>query len=192
MAVLSSRRRLLTAASLAALLAVVAVVLATSGFDGGWVAGADEDPLVGHDYYASPAAVCKLLSAEDLELALGAAYEEGVEPGGMTYSFAGLPGVTKCFYAPEQQEHGSVELGVVYAYADQVFREHVERRGEERIRQLSGPGDRAAWDEAAHELLVLADDKVIAVSVPTTSSWHEGDLLERTRRLAEKAVGRLR
>lgn len=150
-----------------------------------------EDPLVGPDYYAASAAVCTLLDPGDLELALGAAYEEGLDPGGATFSFAEIPAVTTCFYPAATEGYGSVEVGVVYAYAEQVLHEHRQRLGDRAV-DIDGVGEEAVWDRDGRELLVLAEERMVGVSVPSTASWRERDLIERARRLAETAIGRLR
>lgn len=172
--------------------AALAVAVVAGGLLAAYVGPgqADDDPLVGPDYYASPSAVCTLLSVEDLELALGVPYEEGLDPGNSSFSFAGVPGMTQCFYPPVGEGYGSVEVGVVYAYAEQVLTEHADELGD-RAREVTGVGDRAVWDTQGNELFVLADDKIVAVSIPATSAWYEADLIERSRRLADVAIGRL-
>lgn len=170
----------------------VLLVLAVAAGSGGNTAGeAARDPLVGEAYYASPTAVCTLLDADDLAMALGAAYQRGRPPGGVTYAFAGLPGVTKCYYPPASEGVGSVEVGVVYAYPEQVFAERRDRLGDRAV-AVDGVGAAAVWDRDGHELLVRADGRLVGISVPATVAWRERELIERARRLAETAIGRLR
>lgn len=148
-----------------------------------------DDPLVSDTYYASSEAVCALLDPDDLELVLGFAFQEGFEPDAIYPAFAGTPGITRCTYL---RGDGSevVNLGVVYAYADQVFEDRVERYRElGEVKELEGLGRRAVWIEAGNNLLVLTDDKVVGV-IPPTGSEH--DAIERARRLAEKAIERLK
>lgn len=152
--------------------------------------GAAKDPLRGPDYFASAAAVCGLLSPEDLGLALGYAYREGFEPD-LTYpAFAGITGVTKCAYGQED-ERGTVALGVAYAYADQVFRQTRERVVNlGGFQELPGLGSAAMYSAASGELVALADGKIVALLVPVNSE-PEPMRIERARRLAETVIGRL-
>lgn len=188
----SWRGRVLVLSAVVVLAGAIGVAMLVASATGEGEGEADtDDPLVGPDYYAASAAVCTLLDPGDLELALGAAYEEGLDPGGATFAFAEIPAVTTCFYPPATEGYGSVEVGVVYAYAEQVLHEHRQRLGDRAV-DIDGVGEEAVWDREGRELLVLAEEKIVGVSVPATASWREGDLIERARRLAEAAIGRLR
>lgn len=158
-----------------------------------WARGSDpaaaSDPLIPHDYYASGAVVCALLTPEDLALATGYEYREGSEAPVYTSAFAAIPGITRCKY--DSEAGGPVHLGVVYAYAEQVFEERQEfyaTLGE--VQELSGLGTRASWASAPKQLLVLTDDKIVGVLLPTSTD-SEAIRIERARRLAEKAIERL-
>lgn len=147
-----------------------------------------QDPLVGPDYYASGAAVCGLLDSDDLAMATGRTYQEGFTPG-ISPAFFGIPGITKCAYLSEGA--GAVETGVVYSYADIVFeraREYAE--GVAGVRDVDGVGDAAFY--ALDELVVLADDHLVAVLFPGDHVEPDTHRLERARRLAATMIGRLR
>lgn len=173
------------------LLAVGVVAVVGSWGDEAQSPAEATDVLVGPDYYASAVAVCALLSPEDLSLALGYGYSQGFEPP-LTYPvFLGISGLTRCTYV---QDGGlsAVSIGVVYAYAEQVFeqrRDVLEERGD--VTDVSGVGDEAFYGEAAGELLVLADGKVVVAQTPGTSASRDEGRIELTRRLAAKAVARL-
>lgn len=156
---------------------------ADAGTDGG-------DPLVGHTYYANPAAVCELFEPGELELALGHPYLQGIEAPIDTPSLTLMPGIVRCFYS---SAHGAgfVATGVVYAYAEQVFDRTLKARAERDIPtvEVDGLGDRAVW--SGGDLLVLVDDKLVGVALAIETPT-ERDQFVLTRRLAEKAIERLR
>lgn len=191
--------------ALTALLALSAVAVATIGAGivtgtltpgnadettDGSTPGSDEDALVGPNHYASALAVCALIDPEDLEIAFGYPYHEGFEPP-VTYPvFASIPGVTRCTYL-EQDRREVANLGVVYAYAEQVFQDAVERSdGLGEVTDVADLGDRAVWTDTPPQLLVLIDDKMIALTVP--QQLRDGEKVELARRLADKVIGRLR
>lgn len=159
---------------------------------GGQEAEAGPDPLLGPDYYASSEAVCALLDARDLELALGYQYSQGFEPPVTHPVFATVPAVTRCTYVQEQRRE-DVSLGIVYAYAQQVFDDavaHAEELGETQQVTIPGPATRAVWTTTPRQLLVLTDGKVVLLTVPAMP--REGDQVEAARRLAARVLGRLR
>lgn len=195
------RRAMLPTLALVVILLLTGVVALLIGWDGGSRAASDSDPLVGPEYYASPQAVCGLLTAEDVELALGYPYQEGIDPG-IYPVFSRIAGITRCGYLPAAQagEHEvrPVFLGVVYAYAEQVFEDAKQRAedmtesGEGEVINVEDVGTDAFWDPVAAHLLVLVDDKLVGVHVPASHGEPVEQRVERARRLAEKAIGRLR
>ena len=144
------------------------------------------------DYYASSPAVCTLLSAADLRAVLARRFGTGEDPG-ITNTFADMPGVTKCRY-PRAEKEGTphLEIGVVYAYAGQIFDDVEKGRARRRVADIPGLGDRARWYPEAHELLVLDGDKIFAVAVPAEVLEWDREVRERARRLAARALERLR
>lgn len=162
-----------------------------------WAQADDDDvdaPLVGDDYYASPTAVCGLLDGDDLAIALGRGYHDGVVPG-MTPAFAGVPGITKCAY-PREDGQGGLEIGVVYAYAEQIYtevREQAVQRADDPDDVVAvDVGDEAFYDPVSSEMYALADGNIFAVVVGRGELERTEDRLERYRRLVETAIGRLR
>lgn len=201
---MSGRGRSWVFRSVVTFLALSAVGLATAGglYAGGiWspirADGAtetdeiEEDPLIGPNHYASAEAVCELLTPEDLGFALGYVYEDGIEPPVTWPALFGNPGMTRCLYMTEGQGE-TVTLGVVYAYADRVFQDAVDRFDQEgNVTDVPGLGRRAVWTQTPRQLLVLTDDKFVALNLPM-AYMTEAEQLERARRLAEKVIGRLR
>lgn len=166
-----------------------------------WVAaggGGDDTEqglVVGPNHFASGAAVCSLLTPDDLAQALGYRYEEGVEPE-LSNAFVGLPGITKCAYEAQgsytETGAGLVQTGVVYAYAEQILEEAVQRGKEaKRFQTIDGSSRPAYWDSQGKELVVLAEGKLIAVLVPSSGIEPESNVIERAHRLALKAIERL-
>lgn len=171
-------------------LVLVGTLIAIRPWAQGREPAAERDPLIDPTYYASPSAVCNLLTPEDLALVLGYTYSDGFEPD-ITYpGLRGLPGVTRCAYVHEELAEPAVNLGVVYAYARDIF---AERRGDmDDAREVDVHGaTRAVWAAEQNELMVLADDMIVSVSGLARDEAVELRL-ERTRRLAETAIGRLR
>lgn len=151
----------------------------------------EDDLLVGPSYYANPAAVCGLLDPQDLEVALGRAYGKGFEPPLDYPVFTGMTGIVRCTY-PAKQAQETFSLGVVYAYADQVYDDRVERNARSgEVREVSGLGERAVWSDVPKELMVSTGDKLVAVHLAASGESEERHI-ERLRRLAEKAIERLR
>lgn len=154
--------------------------------------GTEEDPLAGHAYYANTAAVCGLLSPDELELALGFPFRPGVDAPLDTPQLHSVTGMTRCVYSSQVGGGGVVVTGVAYAYAEQVFDRAVSYREDRNIDliKVEGLGDHAVRTESG-DLLVLAGDKVfginVAIDVPA-----EQDRWTHTRRLAEKAIERLK
>lgn len=195
----SRGRALVPALVLVMALLAAGVVVALTGWGGGSspaaggndsFAGSD-DPLVGRSYYANPAAVCGLLDPQDLEVVLGRAYGEGFEPPLEYPVFAGMTGVVRCTYSARESSE-AFSIGVVYAYADQVYDDRLEQNekiGE--VSELSGLGDRAVWSDAPKELMVDTGDKVVVAQLADSTEAKEVHV-ERVRRLAEKALDRLR
>lgn len=182
------------------LLAVI-LVLALAGaavlFLGPWentvqADGGDDDPLVGPAYYANTAAVCGLLSPEELELTLGFPFRTGVAAPLDTPQLHSVTGMTRCVYSSQVGGGGVVVTGVAYAYAEQVFDRAVSYREERNITvtRVAGLGDRAVRTEGG-DLLVLTDDKVFGVNVGIEVPA-EQDRWTHTRRLAKRALERLR
>lgn len=149
------------------------------------------EQLVGHDYYATPAAVCGLFDSDELRFALGYTYSEGFEPPLDYPVFAGIPGVTRCTYTARETVE-AFSVGVVYAYAEQLFDDRLERNEEiGDVEEVDGLGDRATWSHAPQELMVLTGDRILLIHPPQQFPSHE-ERMERTHRLAEKALERLR
>lgn len=185
----------------------IAVVALGAGAGAGAVAraqGSDDSEADARppDYYASSATVCTLLSAAELRVVLARRFAEGIDPG-ITNTFVDMPGLTKCRY-PSAEKEGTphIEIGVVYAYAGQIFDDvrKLRARRDEVARSrgagnapvpVRGLGDRAVWFPAAHELLVLDGDKIFAVAVPAEVLEWDNEVRERARRLAAKALERL-
>jgi len=144
------------------------------------------------NFYSSASNVCALVKEGDLEAILGHRYSQGV--GAFNPDFQPLPGVSACTY--ERAVDGSlaprVYVGVVYAYAGQIFREHISfLRAVSRARAVKEVGEKAVWDPALFQLFVLEKDKMLAFQAfPDLEP--KRDHLIRTRRLAVKAIGRLR
>lgn len=148
----------------------------------------DDGALVDPNYYGSTAAVCGLVTPADLELALGYRFLDGVEPDITRAPFQGVPGMTKCVYLRERGA-GFVGVGVVYAYAEQIFEETRERwAAQGDVENVRGLGTSALWSQGG--LMVLEDDKLVAVLPPIESS--EYLRIERARRIAKKMMDRLR
>lgn len=86
-----------------------------------------------------------------------------------------------------------VVIGVVYAYADQIFADVVDTRRERSdLIEMDGLGDEAVWDPQTWDLLIHHDDKIVALSVTPAGDEPDEALRQRTRRLAEKTLERLR
>lgn len=173
------------------LLAVGVIVVVSSWSDDPESSAQATGALVGPDYYASAVAVCALLSPDDLAMALGHDYSRGFEPDISYSAFAGIPGMTRCAYV-EEEGSSAVAIGLVYAYAEQIFeqrRGYVGDMGE--VTEVESVGDEAFYAEAASEMVVLADDKVIAIIIPVTSAPREEDRIELAKRLVDKVIARL-
>lgn len=150
-----------------------------------------DDPLVGHAYYADPAAVCGLLDPRDLQLALGRVYHEGSEPPLDYPVFAGMTGVVRCTYQAKGVSQ-PFSLGVVYAYAERIYQARLEQnRNTGEITEIPELGAKAVWSESPGELMALTGDKLVVVHLADTSGPEQARI-ERLRRLAGKAIGRLK
>jgi len=182
-------------------LLAVAVVAILVGSVTAWVGsagggdGTDQGPLVDPNHFAAGAAVCSLLTPNDLAQALGYAYEDGVEPE-LSNAFVGLPGITKCAYEAignyTETGAGLVQTGVVYAYAEQILEEAVRRGAKaNRFRKINESSLPTYWDSQAKELVVLSDGKLVAVLVPSSGIEPEMNVIELARRLAIKAIERM-
>lgn len=184
------RRIVIGALAVAAVLVVtVAVVVPAPWESAGDPHAGIDDVLIGPDHYASAVAVCGLLEADDVELALGASYPRVFEPDFSYAGFAGIPGITRCVYVGQA---GAVALGVVYAYADQIFTQRKSFLSEVgEVTDVGDVGDDAVYSHAAGELVVLADDHLVGVKVPVTAAVREDDRIERARRLAATVIERL-
>lgn len=153
----------------------------------------EEESLIGPAYYANVHAVCGLLDSDELHLALGHPYHAGIEaPVDLPALFA-MPGMVRCLYSSDLVggRGGWVAVGVVYAYGEQVFDRALEYRDDRKIPavEVDGLGDRAVW--AGGDLLVLDDDKILGVHI--AKHWTEdADRFEQTRRLAKRALERMR
>lgn len=151
------------------------------------------DPLLGPTYYANPQAVCGLFDPEELELALGHPYAAGIEAPPDTPALYAMPGMVRCLYSSGLAggSGGFVATGVAYAYAKQTLERRLEFSAERDMTtvEVAGLGDRAVL--SGGDLLILQDDKLLgihlAIDTPT-----EMDRWVHTRRLAEKALERLR
>lgn len=178
-----------TLLALAALAAAVATGLLTQRLGEPATEPSPRDPLVGHGYYSSAAAVCELLTPDDLELVTGRGYQEGFPPT-VSPAFLGIPGVSKCAYR-SQSGGGAVETGVVYAYADKVFeraRQYAQDYGDPR--NVTDVGTAAFY--GLDELVVLTGDKIVAVVFPRDHVEPDQNRLVRAKRLARKMMERLR
>lgn len=177
------------AAAAVALLAVGAGV-ATSWSNSS--TGSADDLILPPDYYASSPAVCGLVTRTDLRAGLGRVFAEGVDPG-LTNTFADMPGTTKCRY-PTAEKEGTpfMEVGVVYAYADEILAAVERRRKPYQSSTVPGLGEKALWYPEAGELLVKADDKILGVYLPAELFETAPEVRERARRLAARALERLR
>lgn len=178
--------------------ALVAVLIGSlTAWVGAARSGDDTEPglLVSPNHFASGAAVCSLLTPDDLAQALGYAYEDGVEPE-LSNAFVGLAGITKCAYEAHgnytETGAGLVQTGVVYAYAEQILEEAVQRgKTAKRFQKIDGSSPPAYWDSQAKELVVLAEGKLVAVLVPSSGIEPESNVIERAHRLALKAIERM-
>ena len=190
-----TRRRWRAGRRTTAVMAAIAVVGLGAGVATGWSASAgssgDGDLTRGPGYYASSPAVCALLSRNDLRTGLGRAFGDGDDPG-LSNTFADMPGITKCRY-PTAEKDGTpyIEVGVVYAYADEILAAVERRRKPYRSEGVSGLGDKAAWYPQAGELLVKSEEMILGVYVPAEQFETAADARERARRLATKALERL-
>lgn len=162
---------------------------------GGAQADSDgEDPLVGPTYYANPEAVCELFDPEELELVLGHPYASGVEPPVDLPALHAMPGSVRCLHSSSLAGGPGewVATSVVYAYAKQVFEHTLAYRARSESTdpvEVQGLGDRAVV--SGGDLLVLQDDKLLGIHLAKETPT-ERDRLIYTRRLAEKALERLR
>lgn len=178
-----------------AFMAAIAVAGLGAGMATAWSAAAggsgDGDLTRGPGYYASSPAVCALLSRNDLQTGLGRAFGGGDDPG-LSNTFADMPGITKCRY-PTAEKDGTpyIEVGVVYAYADEILAAVEKRRKPYQSEKVSGLGDKAAWYPQAGELLVKSGEMILGVYVPAEQFETPADVRERARRLATKAMERL-
>lgn len=175
---------------LAVLLAVgLAVVVRSWGEEAESTAEAT-DALIGPDYYASTAAVCGLLEPDDLTMALGREFSQGVEPDIADPAFGGITAIVRCRY-PSPEGAGAT-VGVVYAYAEQVFeRRKAQMRDLDEVTEVDDLGDEAFYGHAGRELLVLVDDTMVGILTPIISASVD-DRIELATRLADKALERLR
>ena len=181
-------RRSLAAAAAVALLGVGAGV-ATAWSDSS--TGSGDDLTQAPGYYASSPAVCGLVTRADLRAGLGRAFAEGDDPG-LTNTFADMPGTTKCRYARAEKEGTPyIEVGVVYAYADEILAAVEKRRKPYQSSKVPGLGEKALWYPEAGELLVKADDKILGVYLPAELFESAPEVRERARRLAARALERL-
>lgn len=86
-----------------------------------------------------------------------------------------------------------VVIGVAYAYAEQIFADAVEaRRQRSEIVDVEGLGDQAVYEPLTNELLVLEGERMLGMLVTPAGDEPDESLRERTRRLAERALERLR
>lgn len=174
------------------LLLLAGMAVALTGWSMGSPSGENDDPLVSPTYYTNPLAVCSLLGSQDFELVLGDTFQQGVALSAHHPAFAQIPGITKCGYLSEDETR-VVALGVVYAYADQLFDDAKQRAKERKgLEGVEAVGSEAFFDRVSGELLVLTDDKVVGVIVSQGYVEADRDRIERARRLAEKAMERLR
>lgn len=86
-----------------------------------------------------------------------------------------------------------VVIGVAYAYADQIFTDVADRRRERsELVEVDGLGDQAVYEPLTNELLILEGKRMLGMLVTPSGDEPDEALRERTRRLAEKALERLR
>jgi hypothetical protein len=185
------RRPLALAAVLTLSLCVAGVVTAVTRSDGSTAPLGAATPTLPPDHYTSTKAVCALLTEPDLEAILGVAFADGDNPG-ITSTFGDIPGITKCRYTPEDQPTYKVESALFAGNAAATFDETKELRSRLEAEAVPGLGQEALWYPQAHELLVLAEGKVLGLSMSTDAAEPSADLKERARRLAIKAIARLR
>lgn len=155
-----------------------------------------DDPLATRGQFTSPQAVCSLLSAEDVQMAFGYPYAEGVHMDDPSYMR--LRGVAMCIYMPYDYLGGNsaagggwVMTGVVDAYAEEVFDRDVDFDDDDVV-EVSWPGKRAAWTGGLGELVVLTDQRIVTVRhAGRTHVRPAEDRKERSQRLAERMIERL-
>lgn len=174
--------------------AAVALLGVGAGVAAAWSdssTGSGDDLKQAPGYYASSPAVCGLVTRTDLRVGLGRAFAEGDDPG-LSNSFADMPGTTKCRY-PSAEKEGTpyIEVGVVYAYADEILAAVQKRRKPYQSSKVPGLGEKALWYPEAGELLVKAGDKILGVYLPAELFETAPEVRERARRLAAKALERL-
>ncbi|MGI8426530.1 MAG: hypothetical protein ACR2FO_05125 [Actinomycetota bacterium] len=156
--------------------------------------GAKPRDSVGSSYYSSASAVCALLEGRDLETILGHQYLDGVGDFNPDTQF--LTGVNACSYGRADNPRRKIYLGVVYAYSDQIFGQtssflHRAFPQPGKIVTVKGIGKKAFWWDDLNLLFVLTEGKMIALKGQADLEPAR-DRLIRVRRLAEKAVARLR
>lgn len=155
---------------------------------------ADDDPLIAHSYYANPEAVCGLFDPDEFELVLGHPYAAGIEAPIDTPALFGMPGMVRCVHSSGLAggQGGFVATGVAYAYAEQTLERALEfREARDALTpvEVAGLGDRAFL--SGGDVLILHDDKLLGVHLAVDTAT-EADRWILTRRLAEKALERLR
>ena len=187
---LRSSQRLVLGALVVALAVAGTVSLATRSQPSEPIPSEAAPPGPRNDYTSSEV-VCALLTKEELEPALAVAVAAGDNPG-ITNTFAEIPSITKCRYAPAEKPAFKVETGVFSGNAAPTFEEiKVSRKGfaSESLPRL---GQEALWFPQAHELLVLTNGRILGLSIGGDVIESDADLKERARRLARAALARLR
>lgn len=182
------------AAALVLASSVAGVVAARSGSDGTKPAPtvATGPPLPADYYAATDAAVCGLLDRSDLEATMGVAYPDGDNPG-ITNTFGDIPGITKCRYRPTAYPRLKVETAVFAGNAAATFEETKMSRNAFKAEVVPGLGQEALWYPQGNELLVLNKEKILGLAVGIGATGDsDADQKERARRLAVKALARLR
>jgi len=166
--------------------------------------------VVPPNYYASGTAVCGLLGEHGLEAILGHRFMPGTadfNPDTQT-----LTGISTCSYGnaePKVADPGlspqanaflasfpKVYLGVVYAYGDQIYNQHralLLPKGRPHVgKSVRGIGKEAFWWPNTTQFFVLAKGKMLALQFRPEVLETEDQVLNRGRRLATKAIERLR
>lgn len=123
---------------------------------------------------------------------MGVAYPDRDNPG-ITSTFADIPGITKCRYRPTAYTRLKVETAVFAGNAPATFEETKVGRKGWKSQIMPGLGQEALWYPAGNELLVLTQGKILGLAVGNGATGDsDADQRERARRLAVKAIARLR
>ena len=176
---------------LAVLLAAGGVVGLMSRSEDSGSSTAETGPAVSPEFYVFTENVCALLTRAEIEAMLGVPMGGGDNPG-ITSTFADIPGITKCRYAPADQPQFKLETGVFAGNALPTYQETKQVRRGLTSEPVAGLGEEALWYPQGHELLVLANGRILGLSIGGDASEPDADLRERAGRLATKALARLR